>query len=456
MTSIRKQWLKVLFVTAILSVVINTLVLSSLMNRYFVGYSKENYEKNFNNIVEYTKRALKENNIAARQINIQLEAYLDDPIIGIKLYDSNGMLVADVASKNNADDVMMSNRMMNRMMGRMRSDVSEVVDSYDITENDIVLGKINITKNSSIENSIGIMMYNAALFTNSFFSIFVVFIVVIFIGIFVSRKMSNDLRNTAALALNMELGNETDLKMSNVNEIRTIQRGLLTLNSKLKLKQKSRKKLLDEMVHQTRTPLTILKTHLEGFEDGIISMTPQEIKTCENQIDNITLIIANMSSMIDAEKDYESVKYEEFELYQLLHQIVGGLKAQFDKKNIELNILSNDKAIVKTDKYKLSQSIYNIITNAYKFTKPGGKVDINYEVSENKLTIIIEDTGIGMSNSDKKHIFEAYYRGNNSADSSGDGIGLYIAKENLDKINGTIEVISEVGAGSKFVIRVSC
>ncbi len=304
MTSIRKQWLKVLFVTAILSVVINTLVLSSLMNRYFVGYSKENYEKNFNDIVEYSKKTLKESNIATRQINIQLEAYLDDPITRIKLYDSNGMLIAEVASEKNANDVMMRNR----MMGHMRSDFSEEVDSYDITENESVLGKINITKTSSIENSIGIMMFNSALFKNSLFSILVVFIVVIFIGIFVSRKMSNDLSNTAALALNMELGNETDLKMSNVNEIRTIQRGLLTLNTKLKLKQKSRKKLLDEMVHQTRTPLTILKTHLEGFEDGIINMTPEEIKTCGNQIDNITLIIANMSSMIDAEKDAEIIK----------------------------------------------------------------------------------------------------------------------------------------------------
>jgi signal transduction histidine kinase len=424
------------------------------MNKYFVGYSKENYKNNIGEIVEYSKNALKENDLSRLQVNNQLESYLDDPISRIKLYDAMGLLIADVANKNSNMPMMKSN-MMNNMMDRMRGVVSEEVDSYDIIENGITIGKLNITKNSSIENSIGTFRYNVALISNSIFSIFIVFIAAILISIFMSSKMSKDLKNTADLAVNIELGNETEINFSNVNEIKTIQRSLLSLNSKLKLKQKSRKKLLDEMVHQTRTPLTILKTHLEGFEDGIINMTPEEIKICENQIDNITLIIKNMSSMIDAEKDNDSVYIEEFELNQLLNQIIVGLKAQFDKKNIELNILNHKKLNIKTDKYKLSQSIYNILTNAYKFTETGGKVLVNYEVEHDGLIISIEDNGIGISEVDKKHLFEVYYRGSSAAKSTGDGIGLYVVKENLNKINGTVNVISEVGKGSKFIIKIS-
>lgn len=450
MTSIRNQWLKVLFITALLTVVINTLILGFLMNQYYVRYTKSNYEKNISELVEYSKKSLK-NNFNKTQVNIQLESYLDEPISRIKLYDYTGLLIADV-SKISLNMPMMNSKMMDSMMNKMRGVISEEVNSYDITENGITVGKLNITKNSSIENSIGTAMYNSALVLNSIISIWVAFIAVVFIGIFVSRKMSNDLKSTAELAINIELGNENRIEFSNVKEIKTIQRSLISLDSKLKLKQKSRKQLLDEMVHQTRTPLTILKTHLEGLEDGIIKMTSEEIKTCENQIDEITLIIKNMSNMIDAQKDTDVVKYEEFELYQLLNQIVAGLKAQFDKKDLELNILNDKKINVKTDKYKLSQSIYNILTNAYKFTQPGGKVNLNYEINDNIMIISIEDTGIGISELDKKHLFEAYYRGNNST--SGDGIGLYIVKENLNKINGTVEVISEVGKGSKFVIRI--
>lgn len=453
MTSIRKQWLRVLFFTAILSVIINTVVLSSLMNKYFVGYSKKNYERNVSEIVEFSKNSLKENDLSRLQVNIQLESYLDDPISRIKLYDENGLLIADVV--NNNSNMMMNKSMMNNMMNRMRGVVSEEVDSYDIKDNGILIGKINITKYSSIENSIGTVMYNAALVSNSIFSIFVVFIATILIGIIMSRKMSKDLKNTADMAVNIELGNNAEINFSKVYEIKTIQRSLISLNTRLKLKQKSRKKLLDEMVHQTRTPLTILKTHLEGFEDGIINMTSEEIKICEDQIENITLIIKNMSGMIDAEKDTDSLEIEEFELNQLLNQIVNGLKVQFHKKNIELNILSHKKLNIKTDKYKLSQSIYNILTNAYKFTEAGGKVNVNYGVEQDGLFISIEDNGIGISEENKKHLFEAYYKGSSADKSSGEGIGLYVVKENLDKINGTVNVISEVGKGSKFIIKIS-
>jgi len=458
MTSIRKQWLKVLFFTAIISVIVNTLLLSLLMNRYFVDYSKNKYDNNLNEIVTYSKIAMKDNSFSQSQINVQLESYLDDPITRIRLYNSDGMLVAEVGNEYDMNAVMMNsgmmNRVKNRMMNHMKGIAFDEVDSFELTENGIVLGKINITRNGSIENSIGSIMYNAALLSNSFFSIIAVFILVLIIGIIVSRRMSNDLRNTASMALNIEMGNEANTELSNINEIRTIQSSLLTLNSKLKLKQKSRKKLIDEMVHQTRTPLTILKTHLEGLEDGVIDMTPEAIKACENQVDNVTLIISNMSSMIDAEKDTDSVQYEEFEINQLLKQIVGGLKLQFDKKHIELNILSDKKIIVNSDKYKLSQSIYNLLTNAYKFTESDGKVVVNYDIDGSELFISIEDNGIGISEEDKTHIFDAYYRGKNTAGSSGEGIGLYVVKENLDKINGTIDVISKVGEGSKFTIMI--
>ena len=106
-----------------------------------------------------------------------------------------------------------------------------------------------------------------------------------------------------------------------------------------------------------------------------------------------------------------------------------------------------------TDKYKLSQCIYNILTNAYKYTMPAGKVSIAYESDEEIVTITIEDTGEGIGAADKQHLFEAYFRGSNSDSIPGEGIGLYAARENLLKINGSIEVESEIGKGSRFIVK---
>lgn len=384
---------------------------------------------------------------------MELETQMSDPITRIRLYDAAGNILADV--DNNAGN-MMNSMMKNKMMNRMMSSVSEETDSVQISDAGVSIGKLTVTRYDSIRNSIGTKMFNAALIGNSLFSFAIVLIFVLIIGVLLGRKMSKDLADTAELATNIDLGNERDVKLSHVREIRIIQQSLKTLKSRLKLKQTSRKKLIDELVHQSRTPLTILKTHLEGVEDGIISMSADEIKICEDQIDSLAVIITNMSRMIDAGNDIDSIKVEEFELNQLIRQIIGGLKVQFDKKQVALFVTSNQRVNLETDKYKLSQCIYNLLTNAYKFTDSNGKVQVGYNKADEEIMITIQDSGTGISAEDKKHLFDAYFRGTNSNNISGEGIGLYVVKENLRKIDGTISVESELGKGSRFIIKIPC
>lgn len=448
--TVKRQWMLVLILAVVLSVAVNSVVLSILINRYFIDYSTENYNKHLSQLEELSKKVLVGNAYSQKQIAMQLESHLNDPINEIRLYDIDGNLLARATLKTHQMRGMMGNRMMNRMMGN----ASEEIDSIDIMQNDTIIGKLNITRYSSIGNSLGTRKFLASLIGSSLLSFVLVFILIIILGILISNKMSKDLRLTARQAIDIDLGNTSQIHPSNVKEIRTIQQSLETLQARLKLKQTSRKKLVDELIHQTRTPLTILRTHLEGFQDGVILLTPDEIKTCESQIDNITSIITNMSGMIDAEKDIDSVNIEQVELNHLLKQIVGGLKMQFDNKGIELQLINHQKITLDTDRYKLSQVIYNLLTNAYKFTDSKGKVTVEYKEFEDSAKIIIQDTGAGISHEEQSKIFNAYYRGKNFSDLPGEGIGLYVVKENLKKINGKIDVESERGIGSKFIISI--
>ena len=449
--TVKRQWMLVLIFSAIISVVINSLVLSTLINSYFQDNTRKNYETHYEQIVKFSREALVEQ-YSSQQLALQLETHLIDPIVRIKLYDANGDLLADVGSRFNMN--MMNGRgnmMGKKWMYRMLGSQTEEVDSSVITVNGMTLGRLDIVRYSSIADSTQSRMFIISLIGNSILSFVIVLILMLIIGSGISRRMSKDLMNTAALAASIDLGSENNIEKSKVREILVIQQSLETLRSKLKLKQVSRKRLLDELVHQTRTPLTILKTHLEGFEDGVLEMTPDEIKTCEAQIESITMTIANMSAMIDAEQNLDTIKIEDVEINQLLKQIVGALKNQFTKKQIDLNLLNHQKIMIKTDQYKLSQSIYNILTNAYKFTEQNGKVSVSYEKVGTGLKIVIEDTGSGIRDEDKEHLFDAYYRAPNTSNIPGEGIGLYIVKENLNQINGSIEVESQVGKGSKFI-----
>nr|WP_243456488.1 ATP-binding protein [Mobilitalea sibirica] len=108
--------------------------------------------------------------------------------------------------------------------------------------------------------------------------------------------------------------------------------------------------------------------------------------------------------------------------------------------------------MLKTDKYRLSQTVYNILTNAYKFTNSKGKVLVSYQINQDNIVLVIEDNGSGISKQDLDKIFNAYYKNEKSMGQSGDGLGLYIAKENMKSIHGTISVVSEINQGSRFVL----
>ena len=295
-------------------------------------------------------------------------------------------------------------------------------------------------------------MFTSSLFYNSLYSIAIVLVIAVIVGIVISRRMSRALTGTAKMAQNIELGTQTQTEQTGIREINTIQRSLESLDSKLRLKNKSRKVLIDELVHQTRTPLTVLKTHLEGFSDGVLELNPEEIKICESQVENITAIISNMSSIIDAGEDIEKPKPESFEITALLRQLINGLKAQFEKKDITLELALDERQELFTDKHKLSQAVYNILTNAYKYTDSGGSVKVGCVSSAGSIIITIEDTGSGIDEAETDRIFDAYYRSSRGQTVKGDGLGLYIARENIEKLSGGISVESVKGKGSKFTI----
>ncbi len=444
--TIRRQWLWVLTITAVLAICTNSWISSSLINKYFLSYNIENYNNRISQIEQLAASALKDGGFTNQQLSVQLESHLDDPIVSIKLYNAAGTLVAEAANMP-GNGYGMGNGMGNGMHKN-----SEEVDTYRITDGGTVFGVLNVTRYSSLRNSQVAVQFQAALLQNSALSFAIVLAVLIIIGIFVSRRLSRDLTNTASQALSIDMDGDTSFKPSRVREIRVIQSSLDTLRDRLKIKQIGRKRTVDELVHQTRTPLTILQTHLEGLEDGITTMSEDEIKVFRAQIDNISSIISNMSILIDADRPVQELHPEEIDLHALLSQVISGFKVQFEKKKIELQLTDTQKVMLKTDPYKLSQCIYNLITNAYKFTASGGKVEFSYETADAKILIHVKDTGVGIAEEDLPHLFDAYFRGHNSSGSKGDGLGLYVVKENLEQMGGSIGVRSKPGEGSEFTI----
>ena len=446
--TIRKKWILTLGMIAIISIFINSLLLSFLTSRNFNDYLDDSHEEICKDIVDFLTKEMSKKDFSQERLDVELDAFLGRSILQIKVFDGDGDLLASVI-----DDAQVNT---DHGMGMMhqKNNRNNIVDSYELVSNQNKLGEVHITRFSTAGNSYAAEMFQGSLFRNSLLSIAIVMIVVFLLGLVMSKKVSKDLIQTAKMAQNIENGIDNARADSNTKEIHIIQTSLESLETKLKLKNKARKTLVDEMVHQTRTPLTILKMHLEGMEDGVIQMDAEEIKACEGQVDNLTDIIKNMSELIDVEASERKVMLENVEVNLFLKHILNGMKSQFHRNGIVLELDSQDKVNIQTDPYRLGQTVYNILTNAYKFTPSGGHVLIQYQLTSSSLQIIIEDDGKGISEEEQSRIFDAYYKGDHELNSKGDGLGLFIARQNMESLNGQIHVISQEGKGSKFILSI--
>lgn len=452
--SLKRLWLLILILVTVLVITVNTLILTFLTDRYFADYLKESYELHVSEIIDYATAALSSEEISLRQMAMELESHLNDPIVEIKLYDKEGNLLADVGRDQFMESSMMGSRFSRMPMGRGIDLSTQETRQFELESNGQTIGTLNITIHNIAENSFVAQKFKSALLMNSAASFVITIVIAVFIGMYVSKKMSTSLKETEKLATDIQIGKDVRFVTSEIKEINAIRESLLEMNARLRLKQKNRKTLVDQLVHQTRTPLTILQSHLEAIQDGIIEVNDDELTVCQNQINDIKSIITNMSSMIDAGTEQDELKIEPFEVHALMSQIQQGLMAQFRKKKIELTLASDEKIMIKTDKYKLSQSIYNILMNAYKYTQENGVVKISYWRLEARLILKIQDTGMGIHDSEIHKIFEAYYRSAAVSEVKGEGLGLYIVKENIERLKGTIEVRSKVGSGTTLIIDI--
>lgn len=443
--SIRKIWLIILISVVVASIAISAMLMTLMTDNHFNTYLKDAYEDHIDQIIAYVKESMSSDTSTLAQMAIELETHLDDPISEIRLYDESGNLLLSV----DTDQHMMPR---SRMMGNFGKRNTGQVESYDVVENGQLIAKLNVVTHTAVENTFEAQAFKNSLWMNSLISMAIALTLSILIGVVISKKMSRALKETAEFAQDLQLGNDTVHRRSNVFEIDQIRKSLEELDTRLRLKQRSRKALVDELIHQTRTPLTILKTHTEALEDGMIDPSDEEMSVFHHQIENLTSIISNVGQMIETEKETIRVHKENIEINALIKKVAAGLRPQFEVKGIQLDLDVPGKMILHTDGFILSQVIYNLFTNALKFSNQGGQVHVSTHLEHNHLKLTVRDNGVGISNDDLPNIFDAYYRGKDALSTKGDGIGLYVVKENLKLLNATIQVDSQVGEGTAFTV----
>lgn len=212
---------------------------------------------------------------------------------------------------------------------------------------------------------------------------------------------------------------------------------------------------VEDISHQLKTPLTSIMIMLDNLKDNpnMDEDTKQKfIFEISKQVDWINWLVISILKLSRLEADVVKFSNNKINVKKFIDEIIDNLEIPIEIKNQKI-IIEGNKDVSFIGDYKWQQeAITNIIKNAIEHNKKNGKITIKYEenVLFTKITII--DEGQGIDKEDLKHIFERFYKAQNSSDNSV-GIGLSLAKNIIEKNNGMINCKSEIGNGTEFIVK---
>jgi signal transduction histidine kinase len=269
------------------------------------------------------------------------------------------------------------------------------------------------------------------------------------------KELTNYLKeiNKRNYILNIKDNEEGELSILR-NEI---YKTSIMLNEQANLNKKDKEALKDslsDISHQLRTPLTSINLMIDNLLEG--NLTKEEQK---KQLTNINRKIKGTNFLIESllklsKFDANTIEFnnKEYKINKIIKNVEDNLQDLLDLNDIELVIKGNEKDTLYCDYHWQIEALTNIIKNCIEHSNPGSTININYSKSELLTKIVIRDHGVGMNEKDKKHIFDRFYKGENSNPNS-IGIGMSLAKSIIEKNNGRITVSSKPGDGTEFTIK---
>lgn len=210
---------------------------------------------------------------------------------------------------------------------------------------------------------------------------------------------------------------------------------------------------ISNISHELKTPLAIIQNYVSLLQDeSLDSETRQKyVLTVKQASRRLTDLITNILKLNKMENQDVSPEYERVNLTSMLSEAVIGFEELIERKRLNLDCQLDDVVIYSSPSY-LEIVWNNLISNAIKFTEPGGSITVTLKEHIDCVTVSVKDTGCGISKETGAHIFDKFYQGDTSHSGEGNGLGLPLVKRVIDILGGEISVKSELGRGSTFTI----
>lgn len=443
-------------VMALIFIVMISLITNVFLERHFRAYVKENQDNKSRDIIAMISDQYRADGTWNKEMvqNIGVNA-LEQGLI-VKAQDVNGNTLWNAVLYNNG------------MCERMLAHFSDIMCSrYPNWKGAYVENEYPVMKGNDRVGMVQIGYYGPFYYTdtdlaflNTLNKVFIgagVFslIIALIIGTFISSRITKPISkviNTADMISRGYYEDRSSVK-SNTIEISQLSGAINHLAETLGAQEKLRKRLTADVAHELRTPMSVLRSHLEAMIDGIWKPDKERLVSCHEEIMRISRLVGDLEKLARFEGESMVLDRSRFELSRMISHIVNNFENEYVTKGVELQ-LEGPEVTIDADRDKMSQVMVNLLANALKFTEPGGKVEISISWDGGTAEIRVKDSGAGISEEDLPYIFERFYRADKSRNraTGGAGIGLTITKAIVDAHGGSITVNSKLGEGTEFVI----
>lgn len=288
-----------------------------------------------------------------------------------------------------------------------------------------------------------------------FFSALGTLLLALALGGLLARSLTRPLRDLSAATHRVaqgELGYQVEVRSR--DEIGQLGTAFNQMSADLEKANRLRKQMTADIAHDLRTPLSILLGYTEALSDGKLDGSIEMYTTMHQMAQHLSHLVDDLRTISLADAGELPIQRQEVAPVSLLERVAAAYASRAQEKKVSLLVNAPaDLPMLNVDLERMVQVLGNLINNALRYTREGGRVELLAAVDDSALRIVVSDNGAGIAAEDLPYIFNRFYRGDKSRQNNGDaGLGLTITKSLVEAQGGAITVESEPGQGAKFTI----
>ena len=279
---------------------------------------------------------------------------------------------------------------------------------------------------------------------------------------FITERTIEPLRDMSRAAKKMAAGNfDARVEVKGNDEVAQLAGAFNQMAESLQSMDRMRNSFIANVSHDLRTPMTTIAGFIDGILDGVIPPEEQEqyLRVVSGEVRRLSRLVNQLLDLSRLQAGDRKLVKRPFDICEMGRQILISFEQKIDAKNLDVSFTcEEDRMFVLADQDAVHQILYNICDNAVKFSRPGGRLalDFSWKASDGrhgrKAVVRVCNEGQGIPPEDLPYIFERFYKSDKSRslDKTGVGLGMYIAKTIIEAHGETISVRSEYGKDCEF------